>query len=262
MRLHTILTYDEALIKQAVLAYWRRSFGAFFVPVLLALTAWLIALLVQRDFSWQTGALGAVIGFCFLISASVYVVHYKNSLVKFRALADSHATFQANDDSFTMASSIGTSTLKWNAVKEVWQFPNVWLLLFSQAQFCTLPVANLSPELQDAILARVQGAGGKIDSAEIPSKLNLAAISIAAACVPLTKATFMFAQYRLHFAPDASYELAALVVATIAACVLACRGAVSPQSILLRAAAAILWSGVAYVVIAFMPGCLWTPACL
>lgn len=162
MQLETILIYNESLIRRAVFAYWRRTVGAFFVPLLFAMIAWFVALLVQRDLSWQTGVFGTVIGFGFVISASVYVVHYRNSLAKFRDLQDSMATFHADNNSFTIESNIGKSTLNWAAVKEVWKFQDVWLLLFSKAHFSTLPVANLSPELQQLIVGSVKAAGGKI----------------------------------------------------------------------------------------------------
>jgi hypothetical protein len=126
------------------------------------MTLWLIALLVQKDYSWQTGMIGTAIAFGFLFSASVYVVHYRNALAKFRDLSGSTATFHVDEDSFTVESSIGASTLKWSTVKEVWQFQNVWLLMFSKAHFSTLPVANLSPQLRLFIVEHVRAAGGKI----------------------------------------------------------------------------------------------------
>jgi len=162
MSLETILIYNESLIRQAVFAYWRRTVGVFFVPFLLAMTVWFVTQLIQHDLSWQTGAFGTVIGFGYVFSASVYVVHYKNSLAKFHDLRDSTAAFCADDRSFTIESSIGKSTLQWASVKEVWKFQNVWLLLFSKAHFSTLPVANLSPELQQLIVSSVKAAGGKI----------------------------------------------------------------------------------------------------
>ncbi|QNA88025.1 YcxB family protein [Massilia sp. Dwa41.01b] len=162
MPLETTLIYSESLIRQATFAYWRRTVGVFFVPVLLALTACFLVLLMQRDLSWITGMIGTVIGFGYLISASLYVVHYRNSLAKFRRFKDAMVTFHADNNSFTMKSSAGTSTLHWAAVKEVWKFEDVWLLLFSKAQFSTLPVANLSPELRQLIVGSVESAGGKV----------------------------------------------------------------------------------------------------
>jgi YcxB-like protein len=73
------------------------------------------------------------------------------------------ALFRAEESSFTMISDIGTTTLQWSAVKELWQFSNVWLLLYSKAQFTTLPLACLPPETQAYIVQRVRTAGGKVD---------------------------------------------------------------------------------------------------
>ncbi len=73
------------------------------------------------------------------------------------------ALFRAEASSFTMSSDIGTTTLQWSAVKELWQFQNVWLLLYSKAQFTTLPLACLSPETQAYIVQCIRDAGGKVD---------------------------------------------------------------------------------------------------
>jgi hypothetical protein len=162
MALETILIYNELLIRQAVFAYWRRTVGAFFVPFLFAMTAWFVALVLEHDLSWQTGVFGTILGLGFVMSASVYVIHYRNSLAKFRELKDAEANFQADEQSFSVESNIGKSTLHWTSVKEVWKFQDVWLLLFSKAHFSTLPVANLYPDLQQLIIDSVRAAGGKI----------------------------------------------------------------------------------------------------
>ena len=72
------------------------------------------------------------------------------------------ATLRVEDDTFTLSSSIGTTTLHWTAVKELWKFQSSWLLLFSKAQFSTLPIDDLSSEMRAFILERIQAAGGKV----------------------------------------------------------------------------------------------------
>jgi hypothetical protein len=162
MSFETTLTYSEPLIRQAVFSYWRRSVGFLFVSVLLAMTVWFIVMLTQGDKSWQVGVFGTVIGFGFFISGSIYVVQYKFTMAKFRAIGSPQSTFRADVSSFTFASGIGTSTLQWSTVKEIWQFQNVWLLLYSRGSFSMLPLANLSPELRAFVVERVQASGGKI----------------------------------------------------------------------------------------------------
>jgi len=157
------LIYSETLLRQAVFAFWRRSVGIGFFVALLVAALGLGILVAQGVASWIIAALAAVLALGIAFATAVYVVHYRNSLRKFRQMDKPRATFCADESSFTMISDIGTTTLQWAAVKELWQFPSVWLLLYSKAQFSTLPLACLSPETQAYIVQRVRESGGKVD---------------------------------------------------------------------------------------------------
>jgi drug/metabolite transporter (DMT)-like permease len=157
------LIYSEALLRQAVFAFWRRSVGVGFLAALLVAVLGLVVLVAQGMASWLVGTIAAVLVLGIGFAAAVYVVHYRNSLRKFRQMDKPQATFRADESSFTIVSDIGPSTLQWSAVKELWQFPSVWLLLYSKAQFTTLPLACLSPETQAYIVQRVRESGGKVD---------------------------------------------------------------------------------------------------
>ena len=157
------LIYSEALLRQAVFAFWRRSVGVGFLAALLVAVLGLVVLVAQGMASWLVGTIAAVLVLGIGFAAAVYVVHYRNSLRKFRQMDKPQATFRADESSFTIISDIGPSTLQWSTVKELWQFPSVWLLLYSKAQFTTLPLACLSPETQAYIVQRVRESGGKVD---------------------------------------------------------------------------------------------------
>ena len=156
------LIYSESLLRQAVFAFWRRSVGVGFFIALLVAALGLGVLVAQGQASWIVAVLAALLVLGIAYATAVYLVHYRNSLRKFREMDKPRATFCADESSFTMSSDIGTTTLQWSVVKELWQFPTVWLLLYSKAQFSTLPLACLSPETQAFILQRVQAAGGKV----------------------------------------------------------------------------------------------------
>ncbi len=70
------------------------------------------------------------------------------------------ASFECNEQGFTLSSEMGTATLPWSSVKEVWTYPRFWLLVFSPAEFVTLPLECLSAEAQSLILGKVR-AGTK-----------------------------------------------------------------------------------------------------
>ncbi len=163
MPMETTLHYHPELVRHAVICFWRRSTGRRTLLVSAALAIWFGVLVARGDRSWQIGVTGTAVAISLLVCATVYVVHYRNAMGKLRDMGGTpQATLRADQDSFTLASGAGLATLPWSSVKEVWQFERVWLLLFSPAQFSTLPVADLPPDMQDLIEARVLGAGGRI----------------------------------------------------------------------------------------------------
>jgi riboflavin transporter FmnP len=162
MQHRTTLRYTERLVAQAVRAFWRKTIGLglmFAVPLMVAFLVWL---LVGGDRSWVVGLTAAVILLGIGMPVAVYVVHYRNSMGKFREMAQPVAEFVADDDMVTLSSDRGTTSLKWNAVTEVWRFESLWLLLFSKSQFVTLPLQDVPAPMQAFILDRVKASGGKI----------------------------------------------------------------------------------------------------
>jgi len=156
------LIYTEPLLRTAVFVFWRRSIGVGFVAALLVVALCLGFLLARGDTSWVVGVLASVLFLGMVFVAALYLIHYRTSLRKFRAMGAPQAIFRAEESSFTIVSGIGTVTYQWSAITELWQFPQVWLLLFSPAQFSTLPLACLPPEMQAYVLQRVRAAGGKV----------------------------------------------------------------------------------------------------
>ena len=118
--------------------------------------------LAEGDRSWLVGLVAALVLIGVLLPLMVYLVHYRNSIGKFRQMAEPLAEFIADEDQFTLSSSLGATTLKWNAVTEVWRLETLWLLLFSKAQFVTLPLEGMSEQMRSFILDKVRAAGGKI----------------------------------------------------------------------------------------------------
>ncbi|WP_077038395.1 YcxB family protein [Pelomonas sp. KK5] len=156
------LIYSERILRDAVFAFWRRTVGTRFLLVLLLLAATLGTLVVQGDTSWVVGVLASVLALGMAFAGALYVVHYRNALAKFRAMGGSQASFSVGETSFTFSSKLGTTTLGWSSVEELWQFETVWLFLFSKAQFSTLPLDCISPEIQSFILQRIRSAGGRV----------------------------------------------------------------------------------------------------
>ena len=156
------LEYTEPLLREAVFAFWRRTVGVGFFVALALLLGALAFLVWQGDRSWFVGALGAFLVFGLGFAFVVYFVHLRNTLAKFRAMGAPIATLALEDTSFTMSSGLGSTSLQWSAVTELWRYSSFWLLLFSKAQFVTVPLASVPAAAQDFILSRVSAAGGRV----------------------------------------------------------------------------------------------------
>jgi len=156
------LIYSESLLREAVFGFWRRSIGMGFILMLVALVVVLGLLVALGAPVWIIVTLAVLLVLAAAVAVALYIGYYRNSLRKFRTMSTPRATFRADESSFTMTSDAGTTTLQWSAVKELWQFPSVWLLLYSKTQFSTLPLACLPPDIQAFVQERVREAGGKI----------------------------------------------------------------------------------------------------
>jgi hypothetical protein len=159
---HTTLHYNEALVRRAVAAFWRRLIGVWFPFAMAVLVAMLVALLVQGDRSWKTGALAVFVALGVSLVVALYLIPLRDSLRKLREMGTPEVRFAAGESSFTVSSELGDSTMKWSGVTEVWRFRHFWLLSLSKSQFITLPLADIAPEMQAHILQRIKVAGGKV----------------------------------------------------------------------------------------------------
>jgi hypothetical protein len=91
---------------------------------------------------------------------------------------------------------------------------------------------------------------------------DIAALTFAAGCVPATKIALMYWEYRLHWPLP---QLVEPILLLLALCLAFFTASYFPRSWLMkliRVAAVGIWSYVAYFFVAFVPGCLWAPACV
>jgi len=155
MRYVATLHYSDALVRGAVFSFWKRSIGWQGIVAFAVSLAGLALMLASGDRSWWVPILGTAVFFMVLLAAMVYINHLRQSLQKLRELKNPVATFTAEEQTFTATSGIGSSTFQWSAVYDIWQFEEYWLLLFSRAQFITLPLVDIPGEMRTFIMERV-----------------------------------------------------------------------------------------------------------
>ncbi|MES2499928.1 MAG: YcxB family protein [Pseudomonadota bacterium] len=162
MKYKLVLNYTEALIRQAVFHFWWRTVGITFFVVLFILSILFGFLLFVKVSDWQVWALGAVLIFSISFITLIYFVHYKRSIGKFRAMTAPEVSINISEEELSFSSSLGTQSIRWGTVSEVWVFKNMWLFLYSKAQFSTIPLNGIPEEAKDYMLSKIKSSGGKI----------------------------------------------------------------------------------------------------
>jgi len=158
----TTLIYSQSLMLRAVWRFWWRTVSRrFLIPGVLIGTVLAIELAGDSK-SWLVAVLAGALVLGAIFPLAIFVAHYRHALHSWQAMGEPRARFVASDRSFKLSTGAGISTLPWTSVREVWQFPDFWLVLFSRAQFATLPLAGIEPEVQAFMVERVQSAGGRI----------------------------------------------------------------------------------------------------
>jgi hypothetical protein len=152
------LCYTEPLLKRAVRCFVFRAIGRqlgplFFVAVAI-LIGCLVFMLAKHDRGWAVGFIIATILFVAVFFAAIYVAHYRNTLGRFRQMKNPEARLSLGDAQFTLTSELGSATMPWSAITEIWQYPDFWLLLFSKSQFSVLPLGGIDEKVRAFITER------------------------------------------------------------------------------------------------------------
>jgi YcxB-like protein len=154
------LRYSEPLLREAVRAFVFRAiirgFGLRFFVACAALAFCIAYLLSHGDRSWVVGALASMLFFVGVFFLIIYLAHYRNTVGRFRQMRVPEASFAYTEEQFTLTSEMGSATLPWSAITEVWRYPRFWLILFSRSQFSTLPLDCLDAETQAFITRKTQ----------------------------------------------------------------------------------------------------------
>lgn len=138
------IEYTEELVKRAVFEFWKRTVGVG-LPVALMLMVVLFAYLIwSGDRTWMVGLLGTMIALAIIVVVAVYLVHYRNSMQKFRNMRDPSAMLELHDEHLNIKSDAGSGEVRKTLITEVWVYADFWLVFLSRSQFFTIPTTTLS----------------------------------------------------------------------------------------------------------------------
>jgi YcxB-like protein len=154
------LRYSEPLLREAVRAFVFRTiirgFGLRFFVACAMVGCCIAYLLAHGDRSWVVGALASTLLFVGVFFLIIYRAHYCNTVGRYRQMRVPEASLAYTEEQFTLTSEMGSATLPWSAITEVWRYPRFWLILFSRSQFSTLPIDCLDAETRAFITRKTQ----------------------------------------------------------------------------------------------------------
>lgn len=156
------LRYSDTLIRQAARARWWKLVGPGFLLALFVLTVSVGYWISTGNRSWYVGALGSLVLLGFTMITTLYVVHLRGSMGRFRRMGRPQAVLEVSDERFRVISDIGTSEIVWSLIRKIWCYETFWLLIFSQSESMILPVEDLPEDIQDFIRRKVVENGGKV----------------------------------------------------------------------------------------------------
>ncbi|MEO6334426.1 MAG: YcxB family protein [Pyrinomonadaceae bacterium] len=81
----------------------------------------------------------------------IYFVRLRTAEGFFDKADDPTVVFRFTVDGVQTESDLGSSNLKWTVFDELLKFPDVWLLVYANSGYMTLPVDNLTPECMEFI---------------------------------------------------------------------------------------------------------------
>jgi hypothetical protein len=65
------------------------------------------------------------------------------------------ARFTLNDAELSMSSELGSATISWPLIVEIWEFAGLWLPLLSRSYFVTLPTDGVPAHALEFMRAKV-----------------------------------------------------------------------------------------------------------
>jgi hypothetical protein len=89
----------------------------------------------------------------------VYVAHFRNTIGRLRQMRTPEATLSYDEENICFTSELGTATVPWSAITDVWRHQRFWLLLFSPSSFVTLPLDCLDEPDREFITRKTSQQG-------------------------------------------------------------------------------------------------------
>ncbi|MGI9243213.1 MAG: hypothetical protein ACR2RV_20615 [Verrucomicrobiales bacterium] len=125
-----------------------------------------IAFIVYDVSDGGIGPLGIGILTLLSIFALVYAVGFftrrKQMADLLRRLGDSPVSYSLGDAELAAESALGSSSLKWEMVRELWVDPDITLVFYARNGYTTIPTPQIPADALTFLAMQVERAGGAV----------------------------------------------------------------------------------------------------
>lgn len=162
MHIKTIIVFNKSIITKATYKFWLRYSLVkliFSTACILVSTLFLVLTDTNETLAMLLLILASIL---MLIYISIYPVYKKRSLSSLNKMKDPTYNWEFTNKNIKIEAEIAQSTFKWEAIKKVWLFNNIWLLFFSNNSYSIFLADKLTNDEKSEILSHFRNKAIKI----------------------------------------------------------------------------------------------------
>lgn len=158
--------YSESQLRSAVRTLYRYilrqqiDWKLFVALGLIVLALWLHG--TRPGLQWYEWMLAGVAAFACAFLILLYRAHLRQSLERLRAMKEPVARFCVTEDSLTVTSDLGSSTMPWTTFTAALDAPGSLLLVVGRTAMITVPTAGVDAAALEFIRAKVNRPQGAV----------------------------------------------------------------------------------------------------
>jgi hypothetical protein len=156
------LHYTPALIRSSLRRSIVRILGPlYFVALAVTLLA-LIAMILQGRRDWFVGAIGVGSVWGILLPIVAIIVRTRGAMQRFNQMDGGAIDVDIGCRRLLIYSKLGSAEIPLSRVRNVWCYPDVWVLLAGRTIIMSLPIAQVDELVKQTWLDNLRAAGAKI----------------------------------------------------------------------------------------------------
>jgi hypothetical protein len=166
------VTYTEDIARRSVQVVCGRVIRRLFDWKLCAAALVTIVALVlshsSHEVSWLEGAVGALLGILVAFAIILYRAYLRQSLGRLRRMKSATGHFLVTDETLTVSTDLGSSTVPWSSFVGMSEHPGFWVLNLAPIAGLTLPTLDVSADALNFIRRKIGAGAHNADPAAGP----------------------------------------------------------------------------------------------